>query len=65
MTEHTDMELMQLALDQARAAEAIGEVPVGAVIVLDGEVIGLGHNRVVRHAGTVCDVCRCVGTCTY
>ena len=47
MTEHTDMELMQLALDQARAAEAIGEVPVGAVIVLDGEVIGLGHNRVI------------------
>ena len=38
---------MQLAMDQARMAEAIGEVPVGAVITLQGEVIGLGHNRVI------------------
>lgn len=35
---------MRLALRQARAAEALDEVPIGAVIVLDGEVIGAGHN---------------------
>lgn len=35
---------MKLAIDQAREAEAIGEVPIGAVIVHDGEVVGTGYN---------------------
>lgn len=35
---------MQLALDEASRAAASGEVPVGAVIVLDGRVIARGHN---------------------
>ncbi|MEM7053131.1 MAG: tRNA adenosine(34) deaminase TadA [Pseudomonadota bacterium] len=43
----SDLQAMQLAMRQARSAEAIGEVPVGAVITLDGEVIGLGHNRMI------------------
>ena len=36
---------MRLALDEARRAEAIGEVPVGAVVVLDGQVVGRGFNQ--------------------
>ena len=36
---------MRLALDEARRAEAAGEVPIGAVVVLDGRVIGRGFNR--------------------
>ena len=36
---------MRLALDQARAARSAGEVPVGAVVVRDGAVIGEGSNR--------------------
>jgi tRNA(adenine34) deaminase len=36
---------MQLALDQARAAAAAGEVPVGCAIVRDGAVIAQTHNR--------------------
>lgn len=36
---------MRLALAEAAAAQASGEVPVGAVIVLDGRVIGVGGNR--------------------
>ncbi len=36
---------MRLALALAREAAADGEVPVGAVIVRDGEVIGTGRNR--------------------
>jgi len=36
---------MQAALDQARAAAALGEVPVGAVIVKEGKVIAAAHNR--------------------
>lgn len=36
---------MALALDEARKALAAGEVPVGAVVVVDGEVIGAGSNQ--------------------
>jgi tRNA(adenine34) deaminase len=36
---------MQLALDEARAAAARGEVPVGCVVVRDGEVIARAGNR--------------------
>ena len=36
---------MRLALALAREAAADGEVPVGAVIVRNGEVIGTGRNR--------------------
>lgn len=35
---------MQIALDEAKDAADIGEVPVGAVIVKDGEVIASAHN---------------------
>lgn len=36
---------MQLALEQARLSAGSGEVPVGAVVVLNGEVIGRGRNQ--------------------
>jgi tRNA(adenine34) deaminase len=36
---------MRLALKQARLAEASGEVPIGAVVVADGVVVGRGFNR--------------------
>jgi tRNA(adenine34) deaminase len=39
-----DREWMGLALEEARAARALGEVPVGAVIVRDGMAIASGHN---------------------
>ena len=41
----TDVDYMQMALDLAREAAAEGEVPVGAVVVRDGQVIGTGRNR--------------------
>jgi tRNA(adenine34) deaminase len=37
---------MRLALDEAADAERLGEVPIGAVVVLGEKVIGRGHNRV-------------------
>jgi len=40
-----DLAFMDLALAEARRAKALDEVPIGAVIVLDGRVIGRGHNR--------------------
>ena len=36
---------MELALAEAHEAEALGEVPVGAVVVREGEVIARAHNR--------------------
>lgn len=35
---------MREALAEARKAYDLGEVPIGAVVVLDGEIIGRGHN---------------------
>lgn len=35
---------MQLALAEARKAYTMGEVPVGCVIVADGQIVGRGHN---------------------
>jgi tRNA(adenine34) deaminase len=48
-----DEQYMRLALEEARRAEAAGEVPVGAVIVQNGEVIGAGRNRnIIDHDPT-------------
>src|SRR5262245_47089523 len=41
----TDDEYMQEALAEAAAAGEAGDVPVGAVVVLDGAVIARGRNR--------------------
>ena len=40
-----DAAFMGLALDEARRALVDGEVPIGAVVVMDGQVIGDGHNQ--------------------
>ena len=39
------LQFMTEAVAEARRAEAEGEVPVGAVAVADGQVVGAGHNR--------------------
>lgn len=41
---------MRMALSLAREAEAAGEVPVGAVLVLDGQVIGHGRNAAIERS---------------
>lgn len=41
MREH----FMRMALEQAEQARRLGEVPVGCVVVKDGQVIGRGYNR--------------------
>jgi tRNA(adenine34) deaminase len=40
-----DRVFMTLALDEARRAATLGEVPIGAVVARGGEVVGRGHNR--------------------
>ncbi|HEY5291517.1 MAG TPA: tRNA adenosine(34) deaminase TadA [Burkholderiales bacterium] len=45
-----DQAFMLAALEQAREAQLAGEVPVGAVVVKDGEIVGTGFNAPIsRH----------------
>lgn len=44
-----DEYFMQLALEQAKQAANLGEIPVGAVIVIDGKVIASTHNQSIKN----------------
>lgn len=44
-TEDADIRFMQRALELAVQGATLGEVPVGAVLVLDGQIIGEGYNQ--------------------
>ncbi|HLJ47589.1 MAG TPA: tRNA adenosine(34) deaminase TadA [Bryobacteraceae bacterium] len=44
----SDEDFMREALHQARRAEAQGEIPIGAVVVMGGEIIGRGSNAPIR-----------------
>jgi len=64
-----DLEFMDVALELAREAMADGEVPVGCVIVRDGQIVGRGRNRretgktALGHAEVeaIADACRNLG----
>jgi tRNA(adenine34) deaminase len=43
-----DLDYLHAAVAEAQDAEANGEVPVGAVVLHDGKIIGRGQNRVLR-----------------
>jgi tRNA(adenine34) deaminase len=43
-----DIQFMQLAIEEARAAAAAGEIPIGAVLVHDGKVLARSGNRTIR-----------------
>jgi len=56
----TDIAFMGAAMTEAKRAEALGEVPVGAVLVVDGEIVGRGYNQPITskdpsaHAEIMC-----------
>ena len=54
MTHEKDIEYMKMALEQAELAANDGEVPVGAVLVFDGKVVGVGRNRRERNKNALC-----------
>jgi cytosine deaminase len=55
-----DREMLALAVAEARAGLAEGGIPIGAALVHDGKVLGVGHNRrvqldsAIRHGETDC-----------
>ncbi len=44
---------MDIAVEEARAGLAEGGIPIGAALVVDGEVVGRGHNRRVQQGSPV------------
>ena len=50
MQAELDRQFMQQALDQAKLAALAGEVPVGAVLVRDGQVISTGFNQPITNS---------------
>lgn len=53
MSSAVDFEFMQQALELARTAGTLGEVPVGAIVVSEGRIVGRGFNQPIgRHDPT-------------
>ncbi len=48
-----DLRFMEAALDEARKGLAEGGVPIGAALVVDGKVVGVGHNRRVQQGSAI------------
>jgi len=45
MNNETDMQYMKIAIEEAKKAAFMDEVPVGAVVVCDGEIVAKAHNQ--------------------
>ena len=44
---------LQAALDEARLGQAEGGIPIGSVLVIDGDIVGRGHNRRVQQQSAI------------
>ena len=44
---------LQAAIDEANKGLAAGGIPIGAVLVLDGQIIGRGHDQRVQHGSVI------------
>jgi len=49
----TDLEQLRVAIDQARAGRAEGGIPIGAALIVDGEVLAVGHNQRVQLGSSI------------
>lgn len=48
-----DQRFLQAAIAEARQGLAEGGIPIGSVLVLDGEIVGRGHNRRVQRGSPI------------
>ena len=46
-------QFLQAAIDEAKKGLAAGGIPIGSVLVLDGKIIGRGHNQRVQHRSVI------------
>jgi creatinine deaminase len=46
-------EFMQVAIEEARKGRAEGGIPIGAVLVIEGNIVGRGHNRRVQKGSAI------------
>lgn len=46
-------EFMQAAIDEAKLGLAEGGIPIGSVLVIDGRIVGRGHNRRVQRGSAI------------
>jgi cytosine/creatinine deaminase len=44
---------LQVAIDEARQGLAEGGIPIGSVLVIDGQIVGRGHNRRVQRGSAI------------
>ena len=44
---------LQAAIDEAKQGLAAGGIPIGSVLVCDGQIIGRGHNQRVQHGSVI------------
>ena len=49
----SDDPFLQAAIVEARAGLAAGGIPIGSVLVIDGEIVGRGHNQRVQKGSAV------------
>ena len=49
----SDDPFLAAAIDEARAGLAAGGIPIGSVLVIDGEIVGRGHNQRIQQGSSV------------
>lgn len=53
MAHNTNDPFLQAAIEEARKGLAEGGIPIGSVLVIDGEIVGRGHNRRVQKGSAI------------
>lgn len=53
MNQAADEQFLRAAIDEARKGLAEGGIPIGSVFVIDGQVVGRGHNRRVQNSSAI------------
>lgn len=49
----SESEFLQAAIDEAKLGLAEGGIPIGSVLVIDGQIVGRGHNRRVQRGSAI------------
>lgn len=53
MTQSTNDQLLQAAIEEARKGMAEGGIPIGSVLVINDQIVGRGHNRRVQNGSAI------------